>query len=340
MAIAKVALNNETMIDLTHDIVNEENLHEDFVALGADGLLVVGEEEYPSLENAIIQKTLTSYSNEDLTSVISREFYCQTLLETVYLPNITSIGERAFYQCFALTQINTSKVTSLGAYAFYQCTSLISVNFPLVTSISDYAFNGCTSLTNFVFPKVTGIGTYALTNAGITKITDENFPTLGATTRCIIKLIVPQVTEIELSGPNLTLSNGSGAFRDCTSLISAKFPNAGKSVGASYKALGNSCFYGDTALELADLGYMEGIGTAAFYNCTSLRTLILRLTSKVVTLSSWGGSVLEGIYKNPTLSTIYVPEALIESYQTATNWSTGYAAGLTFEKIEGSIYEI
>jgi hypothetical protein len=38
--------------------------------------------------------------------------------------------------------------------------------------------------------------------------------------------------------------------------------------------------------------------------------------------------------------TVYVPQALIEQYQTATNWSTLYAAGTcNFVAIEGSEYE-
>ena len=46
-----------------------------------------------------------------------------------------------------------------------------------------------------------------------------------------------------------------------------------------------------------------------------------------------------GIYNNPTESTIYVPQALIASYQADSKWSLAYNAGVTFLPIEGSIYE-
>jgi hypothetical protein len=41
-----------------------------------------------------------------------------------------------------------------------------------------------------------------------------------------------------------------------------------------------------------------------------------------------------------TGGTVYVPAALVETYKTATNWSTLYAAGTcNFVALEGSEYE-
>lgn len=77
-----------------------------------------------------------------------------------------------------------------------------------------------------------------------------------------------------------------------------------------------------------------------FYNTPLLRNLVIKcktvaaVSSGITSSHGWGG-----IYDNPTESTIWVPQALVESYKTATNWSTLYDAGVTFAPIEGSIYE-
>ena len=77
-----------------------------------------------------------------------------------------------------------------------------------------------------------------------------------------------------------------------------------------------------------------------FYNTPLLRNLVIKCDKAVAGLSlglntnAWGG-----IAENPTESTIWVPQALISDYQTASNWSSLYAAGVTFAPIEGSIYD-
>jgi hypothetical protein len=77
----------------------------------------------------------------------------------------------------------------------------------------------------------------------------------------------------------------------------------------------------------------------AFSGCTNLRTIIIR-GETVATLSDVNNFTDTPFASGGTGGTVYVPEALIESYQNATNWSTLYAAGTcTFVAIEGSEYE-
>ena len=69
---------------------------------------------------------------------------------------------------------------------------------------------------------------------------------------------------------------------------------------------------------------------------------MLRRTSAICALgntNSFTNTPMAGY--NSLTGTVYVPEDLISSYQTATNWSTLYNNGtVTFTKIEGSIYEL
>lgn len=77
----------------------------------------------------------------------------------------------------------------------------------------------------------------------------------------------------------------------------------------------------------------------SFGGANSLRTLVLKGRNVFLHTDTITSGNFSGIYNNPTESTIYVPQALISSYQTATNWSTLYDRGVTFAPIEGSIYD-
>ena len=138
-----------------------------------------------------------------------------------------------------------------------------------------------------------------------------------------------------ISFPNVTkFSGGNNEFGGCTALTQAMFPKLSE---------WSSCFYAFadcTNLAVCDLGSIASMNNNTFNGCTSLRTLILRKTGSICTANWWNAAVFGGLYNNPTQSTIYVPQALISTYQTATNWSSAYASGVTFKKIEGSIYEL
>lgn len=207
-----------------------------------------------------------------------------------------------------------------------------------VTQLGDYALAG-KPITSIYAPSVTSVASTALQSTQITTITDANFPSLGVNSQYIILLRMSSLTSIKLTGEKLALSSGSGAIRDNANLVTIEFPNCAKNVGASYRGMGSMCFYGDTKLEMVDIGFCQSIGGNAFYNATKIRTIIMRRTDAIVTLPNWNTNTMNGIYNNPTESTIYVPNDLISTYQTATNWSSAYTAGVTFTAIEGSIYE-
>lgn len=95
-------------------------------------------------------------------------------------------------------------------------------------------------------------------------------------------------------------------------------------------------------LAIADIGKAKDISSYSFANCYKLQTLVLRRTDAVCTLanvSAFTNTPMRGY--NSLTGTVYVPFALISTYQTATNWKTLYNGGtLTFAAIEGSQYEL
>ena len=204
-----------------------------------------------SQEDGLVGKTLTTYTNDRVTSIGRYAFYTCTNLTSVDLPNATSIGEKAFYSCGALTSINLPNVTSIGEYAFGNCGALTSINLPKVTSIENYVFENCSSLISVDLPNATSIG--------------------------------------------------RNAFHNCSKLTSVDLPNA------------------------------TSIGSSAFESCYSLTKLIIRTTSQTCTLSSTSAfsscyhilGTTNATYNPEGLKDgyIYVPDELVESYKTATNWS-------------------
>lgn len=196
-----------------------------------------------------------------------------------------------------------------------------------VTSLSAYALVNA-PITRCIAPKVTSAQQYAFrysydgTNG---RIEPTDFPLLTGINGVFEDTNVVYAKMTSVTGTALY------AFRNCKKLVELHLPNATGNIDRT--ALG--C----TALQIADCGTGNISNGTSFQNCTALRTLILRKTGSIQTLNAWSANCMGGIYNNPAQSTIYVPQALISTYQTATNWSSAYSAGVTFAKIEGSIYE-
>ena len=85
------------------------------------------------------------------------------------------------------------------------------------------------------------------------------------------------------------------------------------------------------------------IQVSAFANCSTLDTLVIRggdNGSRMMTLANLNAFANTPFASAGTGGTLYVPSALVSTYQSATNWSTllGYANN-NIQAIEGSIYE-
>ena len=127
-----------------------------------------------------------------------------------------------------------------------------------------------------------------------------------------------------------------GAFEGCTSLTTVKLPE-------SIDIIRSTAFLGCTSLQKFDmLGSTSGNGIRQtnFQNCSSLDTLIIRVGSGACVLGNINNFTGTPFASGGTGGTLYVPQALISSYQSASNWSTilGYANNQILP-IEGSYYE-
>lgn len=281
-----------------------------------------------------------------VTRIYARAFSSCTRLAITSLPSgVTNIGEYAFSSCAALALTSLpSGVTTIGAYAFHSCRSLALTSLPSgVTEINSYTFYNCTSLALTSLPSgMTRINDYAF--YGCSSLSLSSLPSSVTHILSYAFYCCTSITSISCDG---AITNfGSYAFNSPSAnqmqLTSASFPNmiVASSLGQVFgnSTAANAC----KLLEFCDIGSTAGIGTNAFANCYSLETLVLRKTASVCSLanvSAFTNTPMRG-YDNKT-GTVYVPEALIASYQAATNWSTLYSDGtVTFAKIEGSDYEL
>ena len=92
--------------------------------------------------------------------------------------------------------------------------------------------------------------------------------------------------------------------------------------------IGQYAFYDCTALMVVDVPNVTSIEANSLYNCSALEALILG-GDTVVTLANTNALTGSGIAAGTGY--VYVPSALLASYQAATNWSTYSAQFLARE---------
>lgn len=143
------------------------------------------EKDY-SVEDGLVNKTLTSYYNDRVTILGKYAFYYATELKTiecpnvttldtcalsrsavqnVILPNVTSIGQQAFGQTTALKKLRFPKLQALGANALREVPYLEEIVFDDVRSFSVNSMLACYRVTKVVILYEGGVATLSNTSA-------------------------------------------------------------------------------------------------------------------------------------------------------------------------------
>lgn len=287
-----------------------------------------------------------------LKEIKEQAFYNCTSLEIdeLNLPNLETLGKDAFYgvkikklllgkeggtltlpTAATYTQNYGDKsvleeavlprtVTSIPNGSFFKYTQCVieDLNLPNLTSLGGGAFNG-TKLR-----KITSLGE-------VTRLPGNANNTGGVFEACI------ELRQIQQSVLD-KLEYIATAFQGCVNLeiedlrlpnlteISAGFANCNKirrvmDLGHITRFFGETELSPDTnpfgtTVELIVLPEsVESIGRQAFRNTgNSLKTVILKATTPPSCALYWDNSM-------PTTLTFYVPDASVEAYKTATNWS-------------------
>lgn len=103
-----------------------------------------------SVEDGLIKRTLTEYTNDRVTSIGQYAFYRNSTIKSISFPLVTTISQYAFGICASLANINFPSLKTLGSYSFQSCTSLKSVEFPSLTKMNTAPFTGCSNLTQII----------------------------------------------------------------------------------------------------------------------------------------------------------------------------------------------
>lgn len=285
---------------------------------------------------------LESINIESVEKLEGSVFYqCESLSGDIRVPKLTSMGTSAF----AYTNISSfyaPLIQHVEQLVFDNCTSLTSVNLGSISSLPKHFFKGCSSLVEFDFSNIEQIGNNAFARAGIKHVNAKKLATMGTYMfeySEIESFIAPNITFIpdgtfdscssliRVETENIT-SVGTYAFTSCSSLKDIDLSNT-TSIGAhafnGCLALGNvnlkkvenlatNAFINCSSMTLVELENIKSIDSTAFAYCQNLTTIICR-TSTPPTL---GANVFHLTNNCP----IYVPDASVDAYKSATNWSS------------------
>ena len=284
-----------------------------------------------------------------VTSIGQHAFCRCDNLVTIKIPDsVKSIGQFAFeYSDALVTVIIGNGVETIGHCAFRGCGNLTSVTFGTgLKSVESYAFNGCDKLQCLYINDIASfcnIG-FADFHGGHLELTSNplyyNDCNLYLNGNLVENLVIPEgVTHI-----------GQGVFLNCDSLKSVTIPNSVKTISNrafydcdnittidiptvndpnQYTTIGEYAFESCDKLTSVTIGErVSSIGYKAFYCCNVLQ----KLYCKATLVPTLGSEVFYGDNGYTIGTEIYVPEAVIEDYKAATNWSSyvDYIVGYSF----------
>ena len=306
-----------------------------------------------ALQTITIPSTVTAIGNYAFNSCTSLKSL------TINADSLTLISNYAFSNCYSLETVTfvnapTNKslfgltsstyvfaydrslksitipegTTCIPPYAFVDCYNLENISIPTtVTQIGNGAFNGCSKLKSITLPSsVTSIGTTAF--AQCKNLEQLTIPS-GVTS--LSTLFTQDSNLLSVSIPN-TVTYLSGVFQYCSRLQSFEMPD-------SVTSLGSANFSACYSLKHVTLSNnITEIPTSTFSNCYSLTTLTI--PSNVYTIAATSmvnmysmkeihmlrstPPVLANVsaFTNlPSDCIIYVPQASLSDYKSASNWS-------------------
>lgn len=277
---------------------------------------------------------LTSVTIGDYVTTIGEgAFYNCVDMSSVTIGNsVTTIGETAFYGCMGLVSVSIpNNVNTIGKYAFYHCDHLSSVSIGnSVTTIGDFAFQGCTRLSSVTIPNsVTTVGMSAFQDCwglasaiignGLTDMGDDVFKhcqnlafvSIGSSLTSINANWFAEcpVSKVELYSNAIASQN----YSDGSSIKKKYFGNVEEIViGEGVTAIGDYAFNGCNKVDISST--VCKMGKRLF---SVLATI--DVTCRAATIPETDGDTFSTF--NLRNSTLHVPEASLEAYQTTAPWS-------------------
>lgn len=215
-------------------------------------------------------------------------------------------------------EIVTAKNTNLVQYSFYLGShysgKVFNFNFPELLTVERTAFEGfssssLTKVANFIAPKIQNIDQEAFKFCAISNIDVSNVSTLGS--YCFAYSTISNAT-LDLS----CLTNCAyGAFYKTSGFTTAL-------IGTNNSDTTATDYRGGLMYQSANLQRVEikasSIKDESFRYCSKLTEFVIRKENAIITLEAVSA------FKDTPIASgtgyIYVPDALLEKYEVATNW--------------------
>lgn len=229
------------------------------------------------MEDALVTRNLTSYTNDRVTNIGAGAFYGASKLTTVYFPKVTTLGSYAFagsgltrvteaefpslinpsvgFREANITEVDLPKITG-NTGQFYGCKKLVRVNMPNATVLG--SFNLCTALVDVNMPLLTSITTNGFRGCTALEMLDfQGSPTIGAYSM----LDNPAFKILILRGSNVATLSSTTAF----GFTSSKdlYIYVPRDIVDSYKSAQNWSTIADRIRVLEDYT-VDGTTTGAF----------------------------------------------------------------------------
>ena len=221
-----------------------------------------------NIENIVIIEGVTSIGNGAFSS-------CTNLISILIPNSVEYIGKWAFVYCKSLKNVIIGEnVTEIGSYAFQECESLTSIEIPNgVESIKEYTFNNCYNLESVMIPySIETIEDYAFSGC-------KNLNTVyyeGKKSKYIS--IGLWGNEYLRNAPNIIYCSGKCGNNLIYSLNDVDDVLTIDGIGNMYDYAEKEApwdKYG-YSISIKTVSINEGvtsIGTYAFFNCVSLRSI-------------------------------------------------------------------
>lgn len=193
-------------------------------------------------------------------------------------------GINSYYAYLEDRKIGTllsTEITKVRDYGLYERKSLIAIDLPKCVSVGEEAFSYCTALSSVNLPECTNVDDYAFSNTSLLSVELPKCMTVGAY-----------------------------AFSFCKKLQNVNIPKC--------TIIKNSTFQ-YCNLKKIDLNVVEKIEDYAFSHCELLGCVKILNTETVCVLTSKYAFNSTPIANGTGY--IYVPDALVNDYKKATNWS-------------------
>lgn len=160
----------------------------------------------------LIDGTLASLYDEDITHIRTRVFGYNDALKEVNLPNAKTIGQAVFASATALETVKLDSIETLVISGnqdqqFYSCSNLKNVSMNSLKTVGGSSFDGCSSLKQIYLPSLTRVGGNGFIRSGLEIARFPNLSSIGTNAFNASKLVA-----LILQGSTMATLDNVNAF--------------------------------------------------------------------------------------------------------------------------------